>query len=57
MEQHRSTAERPLVRCLDCDAVYELPFEQDEAEPCPDCGGVGWVALEAGRDRETEIDS
>jgi rRNA maturation endonuclease Nob1 len=57
MEQHRSTAERPLVRCLDCEAVYELPFEQDEAEPCPDCGGVGWVALEAGRDRQTEIDS
>jgi Zn finger protein HypA/HybF involved in hydrogenase expression len=57
VEQHRSLAERALVRCLDCDTVYELPLEQEEAEPCPQCGGVGWVALDAGRDRDDEIDS
>jgi rRNA maturation endonuclease Nob1 len=57
VESHQPTAERALVRCLDCDTVYELPFEQEEAEPCPDCGGVGWVALDAGRGGEYEIDS
>jgi hypothetical protein len=36
-----------LVRCLDCGAVYELTIAGEEAEPCPNCGGVGWVALAA----------
>jgi rRNA maturation endonuclease Nob1 len=57
VEQQQPTAERTLVRCLDCGTVYELPLEQDEAEPCPDCGGVGWVALNAGRYRETDNNS
>jgi Zn finger protein HypA/HybF involved in hydrogenase expression len=57
VEQEPPVAERALVRCLDCDTVYELPLEQEEAEPCPECGGVGWVALDAGRGREHEIDS
>jgi rRNA maturation endonuclease Nob1 len=54
VEQQQPTAERTLVRCLDCGTVYDLPLGQDEAEPCPDCGGVGWVALDAGRCRESE---
>jgi rRNA maturation endonuclease Nob1 len=54
VEQQQPTAERTLVRCLDCGTVYDLPLGQDEAEPCPDCGGVGWVALDAGRCRETD---
>jgi hypothetical protein len=41
--------ERALVRCLDCGTVYELPLDQEEAQPCPECGDVGWVALEATR--------
>jgi rRNA maturation endonuclease Nob1 len=57
VEQQQPTAERTLVRCLDCRAVYDLPLAQEEAEPCPDCGGVGWVALDAGRYRETENSS
>jgi uncharacterized paraquat-inducible protein A len=35
-----------LVRCLDCGAVYKLPFEQEEALPCPKCEAVIWVALD-----------
>ena len=57
MEQQRPTAERTLVRCLDCGTRYDLPLEQEEAEPCPDCGGVGWVALDPGHCRETEDSS
>jgi rRNA maturation endonuclease Nob1 len=57
VEQQQPIAERTLVRCLDCRAVYDLPLAQEEAEPCPDCGGVGWVALDAGRYRETENSS
>lgn len=41
--------ERELVRCLDCGAVYQLPLEQEEALPCPACGGVGWIAVDAPR--------
>jgi uncharacterized paraquat-inducible protein A len=57
VEQQQPTAERTLVRCLDCGTTYDLPLEQDEAAPCPDCGGVGWVALDAGRCREIESSS
>jgi rRNA maturation endonuclease Nob1 len=41
--------ERQLVRCLDCGRVYPLPPGQREADACPECGGVGWVALAATR--------
>jgi len=57
VENDRSTTHRPLVRCLDCGTVYELPLEQAEAEPCPECGEVGWVALEPPREPEDEINS
>jgi rRNA maturation endonuclease Nob1 len=39
--------ERQLVRCLDCGTVYPLPLRQEAAGPCPQCGGVPWVALAA----------
>jgi rRNA maturation endonuclease Nob1 len=45
---------RQLVRCLDCGTVYPLPFRQVEADACPQCGGVGWVALAALKNRGDE---
>jgi rRNA maturation endonuclease Nob1 len=45
--------ERQLVRCLDCGTVYPLPIGEAEADACPDCGGVGWVALAALQRAET----
>jgi rRNA maturation endonuclease Nob1 len=33
------------VRCLDCGTVYPLPLGQQEADACPECGGVGWIAV------------
>jgi rRNA maturation endonuclease Nob1 len=39
--------ERQLVRCLECGTVYPLPLRQEKAGPCPQCGGVVWVALAA----------
>ena len=36
-----------VVRCLDCGTEYRLESHGGEAGPCPHCGGVGWVALEA----------
>lgn len=46
--------ERQLVRCLDCGTVYPLPYGQAEADACPQCGGVGWVALAALKRSEGE---
>ena len=43
----RSAETCRLVRCLDCGTEYELTSEQVEPGPCPDCGGVGWIALAA----------
>jgi hypothetical protein len=41
--KHRDDSQ--LVRCLDCGSVYPLPIGLREANPCPQCGGVGWIAL------------
>jgi rRNA maturation endonuclease Nob1 len=41
--------DRQLVRCLDCKTVYPLPIGQQEADACPECGGLGWVAIAATR--------
>jgi hypothetical protein len=46
MGKQTLTERRELVRCLDCDTEYRLPRDvQGEAEPCPACGSVGWVAV------------
>jgi hypothetical protein len=37
------------VRCLECDAVYSKPARGGTAKSnpgCPDCGYVGWVAVD-----------
>ena len=48
MEKRTLIERRELVRCLDCGTEYRLPRDvQGEAEPCPDCGSVGWVAVSA----------
>jgi rRNA maturation endonuclease Nob1 len=48
MEKRTLTEQRELVRCLDCGTEYRLPCDVlGEAEPCPACGGVGWVAVRA----------
>jgi len=48
MEKRTLTERRELVRCLDCGTEYRLPRDvQGEAEPCPACGSVGWVAVSA----------
>jgi DNA-directed RNA polymerase subunit RPC12/RpoP len=45
MAKQSLTERRELVRCLDCGTEYRLPRNvQGEAEPCPACGSVGWVA-------------
>jgi predicted RNA-binding Zn-ribbon protein involved in translation (DUF1610 family) len=49
MENRRVHDESDLVRCLDCGTIYDLPREHGEAEPCPGCGGTGWIAVDAGR--------
>jgi hypothetical protein len=43
-----------LVRCLDCGTEYWLESDAGEAGPCPHCGGVGWVAVDAYRPRSTK---
>jgi rRNA maturation endonuclease Nob1 len=47
--------DRRLVRCLACGTVYPFPLHLREADACPQCGGVGWIALAAlkGADDET----
>jgi hypothetical protein len=47
VERPRDHDDRQLVRCLDCGTVYSLPFGLQEADACPQCGGVGWIALAA----------
>jgi rRNA maturation endonuclease Nob1 len=47
VERPRDRDDRQLVRCLDCGTVYPLPLGVQEADGCPHCGGVGWIALAA----------
>jgi rRNA maturation endonuclease Nob1 len=54
MERPNARDMRQLVRCLDCGTVYPLPLRQAEADACPHCGGVGWVALAALKHRGDE---
>jgi hypothetical protein len=45
--EHRLTTERhELVRCLDCGTEYRLPRDTAQADPCPVCGSVGWIAVD-----------
>ncbi|HZE29545.1 MAG TPA: hypothetical protein VE055_05565 [Gaiellaceae bacterium] len=52
MEKQTLTEQRELVRCLDCGTEYRLPRDVKEAEPCPSCGSVGWVAAAVGGPRQ-----
>jgi rRNA maturation endonuclease Nob1 len=56
MERSTAREEQGLVRCLDCGTVYPLPIGQQEANACPDCGSVGWLALAAVRRAQDETD-
>jgi predicted nucleic acid-binding Zn-ribbon protein len=51
-----SRARSDLVRCLDCGTVYRQPFEEDTAEPCPECGYVGWIKLSEQDEAEQQED-
>jgi hypothetical protein len=45
--EHRVPTERhELVRCLDCGTEYRLPRDTAQADPCPICGSVGWIAVD-----------
>jgi predicted nucleic acid-binding Zn-ribbon protein len=47
MEQRAEAHRSDLVRCLDCGTIYSRPPTDDRAGPCPNCGYVGWIALDA----------
>jgi rRNA maturation endonuclease Nob1 len=46
MEQEARTDRHELVRCLDCRTEYRLPRDTAQADPCPVCGSVGWIAVD-----------
>jgi rRNA maturation endonuclease Nob1 len=48
MEQRAPTERRDLVRCLDCGTEYRLARDTAQADPCPVCGSVGWIAVDRG---------
>jgi predicted nucleic acid-binding Zn-ribbon protein len=49
VENTRSSEEADLVRCLECGTVYSQPASNIEAGACPNCGYVGWIALNVGQ--------
>jgi len=57
VERRTRRDDRQLVRCLDCGTVYPFPHQLREADACPQCGGVGWIALAAVRRVEDETSS
>jgi rRNA maturation endonuclease Nob1 len=54
VEQPKRRDDSQLVRCLECGTVYRLPIGHEEADACPQCGGVGWIALAALKHVKTE---
>jgi rRNA maturation endonuclease Nob1 len=48
---HTSEEPTDLVRCLDCKTVYRRPLADEDADPCPTCGYVGWIVLNPGQKR------
>jgi hypothetical protein len=46
MEAERTRDNGDLVRCLDCGTIYSQPRSEREAADCPNCGYVGWIALD-----------
>jgi rRNA maturation endonuclease Nob1 len=46
MEHRVLTEQHELVRCLDCGTEYRLPRDTAQADPCPICGSVGWIAVD-----------
>jgi hypothetical protein len=53
----RTTEKNGLVRCLDCGTHYRLVTDAGEARPCPGCGGIGWVLVDAARKASHDDDS
>ena len=51
------TEKAGLVRCLDCGTEYQLVTDEGEVAPCPGCGGIGWISLEAVRKAADDDDS
>ena len=45
MEQQSTGESASRVRCLDCGTFYEQPSEQTHSAVCPNCGYVGWIAV------------
>jgi hypothetical protein len=45
----RTTEKNGIVRCLDCGTRYRLLTEGGEVTPCPGCGGIGWISVDAVR--------
>ena len=45
MEEQAPSHPQELVRCLDCGTEYYLPRGTVQADPCPRCGSVGWIAV------------
>jgi len=57
VERPKPHDDRQLVRCLNCGTVYPLPLSRQEADACPQCKGVGWIALAALKRVDEETDS